>query len=626
MKKILYILIITLYSNFGFGQDYNRWAESAAREQKIPQNQISNFKLTYIANLKKELSKKNIQPKIKVSTDICDDGGFETKDFSTWGWTIVDNRKTGTSITYNSTITGSGSLVTSTIPSTTALSQWEIVSTGFDAIFPTLPTVHSGTKALKLGRSELPSILPNCSAESIEKTINITTSNKELTFWYALVLQDPFKSSNVHNTGEAPAFGVRIKSTSAFNYVPIIPVVGSGTAPIEALNNPFLTSGMPSPYTEAIAMRPWTCGKVDLSSYIGQTITIEFIVNDCSHAGHFGYAYLDDICMGCSGSDLGDASINGISDSCGLSAMISGTYTLPHSSTTTGTLNSLQAYLYQGGVPVAGPVTIPSMYITSGTFNFPITIFGSIPSGSYDIVVKGNFTFSATSFSTLSSSSGFVAGINNDWTRDCPPPANPPNPCCKNTLSMVTPVPVPPSYPYIDGTYAVELYNITAPSSAPITEIRVETTSFEWLDGPEDCKQCQIKTNNLGSLFGGVSIGGVMSGPTLQPYGSGATSSANNSEVVFAFSIPKTLAVGDFIKLTYVLPPDKELSCCHTKAKVCRKISWKDTNCGYCEVYDCSIIDLKPKSTLAPGFPMPSLQMLYLNTRGIFALGHAKGY
>lgn len=227
-----------------------------------------------------------------------------------------------------------------------------------------------------------------------------------------------------------------------------------------------------------------------------------------------------------------------------------------------------------------------------------------------EVISFDNFCFSCTDGSTPTGNSH----------------PTPTNPCCKNTLSMVTPLPVPPSYPYTDGTYAVEQYNITAASSAPITEIKVETTSFEWLDGPEDCKQCQIKTSNLGSLFGGISIGGAMSGPTSQPYGNGTSPNANNNEVVFDFPIPKSLSVGDFIKLTYVLPPDKELSCCHTKAKVCRKISWKDTNCNYCEVFDCSIIDLKAKSTLASGFPMPNLLMLYLNSRGIYSTGHAKGY
>ena len=528
MKKILYIFIIILYSNIVFGQDYNKAAEDAAKELKVSQDNLAKFKAAYISNLKNELNKKVVKPRVQLTTDICDDGGFETKDFSNWGWTMVDNRHSSASaFTYMSTISGIGRIKTSPIATDGLLmicnstarhanSSWEIISSGTDPLIPILPTTHSGNYALKLG--DKPNLLdcadyPWKSAESVQKSITINASNKILKFWYQVVTNDASELAN-HSGMNAAGFGVRVGST----FLPINPVGPTcSNSPILAYSNPCLTSVTVTPASglvlnnTTVSYLPWTCANVDLSAYIGQTITIEFMVFDCIHTGHFAYAYIDDICMGCDGN------------------------TTPQTTTPT-------------------------------------------------------------------------------------------NPCCKNTLSMVTPLPVPPSYPYTDGTYAVEQYNITAPSSAPITEIRVETTSFEWLDGPEDCKQCQIKTSNLGSLFGGISIGGAMSGPTSQPYGNGTSPNANNNEVVFDFPIPKSLSVGDFIKLTYVLPPDKELSCCHTKAKVCRKISWKDTNCNYCEVFDCSIIDLKAKSTLASGFPMPNLLMLYLNSRGIYSTGHAKGY
>lgn len=626
MKKIIILILLSFFTNSIFAQDYNKLAESAAKEQKISPLQIKDFKFNYINNLKKlVLANKNDVFRTNTITDICDDGGFETKDFSNWGWTFIDNRKVGTSIIFNSILTGTGSLLTSPIAGTTALSQWEIVTTGFDDLFPTLPKVHSGKKALKLGRKESLFILPNCSAETIEKTINITTANKELTFWYALVLQDPYLSASKHNPGEAPAFGVRVKTGVTYSYLPILPVVGSGTSPIEALNNPFLISATPAPYTEAIAMRPWTCGRVDLSNYVNQTITIQFIVNDCSHAGHFGYAYLDDICMGCTGSDMGDASIIGISKDCGSDAIVNGSYTLPHSSTTTGTLNFLQAQLYQGGLPFGSPVILLSTYVNTGTktYNFPMSIFGTVPLGNYDIVIMGNFTFSGSTYSTSSPTTGFVSGVNNDWKSECPQSnIN----CCQNTLQMVTPTAVPPSYPFSDGTYGVELYNVTTPTSVPITEIKVNVMSFEWKSDKEDCKQCQIKPANLGSLYGGMKIGGFFVGSTSQPYGIGTGPNANNNEVIFSFPTGRNLAVGDFMRLTYLLPAEKDLSCCQTKAHVCFKISWKDINCGYCEVFTCSDIDLKNPSELRAGFPLPNYLMLYLNSRNLFVTGHAEGF
>lgn len=202
----------------------------------------------------------------------------------------------------------------------------------------------------------------------------------------------------------------------------------------------------------------------------------------------------------------------------------------------------------------------------------------------------------------------------------------PPNPCCKNTLSLSSAATIPPSYPYNEGTYAVEKYNFTTPSNAPITELKVEVISFEWLDEPEDCKQCQIKSPNLGSILGGINIGGLTIPATVQPYGNGLASVSNNNEVVFSFPNGRNINPGDFLRLVYLLPPEKNLTCCQTKAKVCRKITWKDINCGYCEVYDCSTVDLKNKSELPIGFSLPTITTLYLNSRDIFSNGRAAGF
>jgi hypothetical protein len=42
--------------------------------------------------------------------------------------------------------------------------------------------------------------------------------------------------------------------------------------------------------------RPWTTVGLDLSPYMGQTITLEFTTYDCALGGHFGYAYIAASC------------------------------------------------------------------------------------------------------------------------------------------------------------------------------------------------------------------------------------------------------------------------------------------------------------------------------------------
>jgi gliding motility-associated-like protein len=46
-----------------------------------------------------------------------------------------------------------------------------------------------------------------------------------------------------------------------------------------------------------VSWRDWVSVGADLSKYIGQTITIEFMTADCTHGGHFGYAYFVASCQ-----------------------------------------------------------------------------------------------------------------------------------------------------------------------------------------------------------------------------------------------------------------------------------------------------------------------------------------
>ena len=46
-----------------------------------------------------------------------------------------------------------------------------------------------------------------------------------------------------------------------------------------------------------VSWRDWVSVGTDLSKYIGQTITIEFMTADCTHGGHFGYAYFVASCQ-----------------------------------------------------------------------------------------------------------------------------------------------------------------------------------------------------------------------------------------------------------------------------------------------------------------------------------------
>ena len=203
-----------------------------------------------------------------------------------------------------------------------------------------------------------------------------------------------------------------------------------------------------------------------------------------------------------------------------------------------------------------------------------------------------------------------------------------PNPCCNNTFSVVSATVIPPSYPYNGGTYSIEDFNVNVPNNIPLTEIKVNVESFEILSAFKDCIKCDNKPVTLGSLFGISKIGTAPNVLTLttQPYGTGNNVNINNNELIWSSPNGVTLSTTDKISVVYLLPSSNDIPCCATKAKVCIRISWRDTNCNYCEAFTCSTIDLKNPKDLKPGFKLPQLHTLWLNARGIFGSGHANGF
>ena len=119
-------------------------------------------------------------------------------------------------------------------------------------------------------------------AEKLTYSLTISASNSLFIYKYAVVLQDPD-----HSPSEQPRFQIRVLNSAG---VLIDPICGEYT----------VVSGSSIPGFQTcngdIRYKDWTTVGLDLSAYVGQTITIEFATGDCSLGGHFGYAYVDAYC------------------------------------------------------------------------------------------------------------------------------------------------------------------------------------------------------------------------------------------------------------------------------------------------------------------------------------------
>lgn len=119
-------------------------------------------------------------------------------------------------------------------------------------------------------------------AEKLSYVITVSAESALFIYKYAVVLEDPG-----HPADEQPRFQVRVADASG---QPVDPVCGEYTV-VASSNLPgFATCN------GTIIYKDWTTVGLDLSAYIGQTLTIEFITADCKPGAHFGYAYVDAYC------------------------------------------------------------------------------------------------------------------------------------------------------------------------------------------------------------------------------------------------------------------------------------------------------------------------------------------
>lgn len=140
-----------------------------------------------------------------------------------------------------------------------------------------IPTSYpGGVFSAKIGN-----LLGGRRAAKMSRTFTVTAAESYLLYSYAIVLQDPG-----HSQASQPKFVVNIKDANGN-------IVTCGKfeafAGPNAANQGFVACGQ----FGNLQILPWTSGGADLSPFIGQQITIEFIALDCMLGGHGGTAYVD---------------------------------------------------------------------------------------------------------------------------------------------------------------------------------------------------------------------------------------------------------------------------------------------------------------------------------------------
>jgi len=112
-------------------------------------------------------------------------------------------------------------------------------------------------------------------AEGISYTYVVSPATALMVYTYAAVMEDPG-----HTPAEQPRFEIQVRDASN-NIIPCTLYEISAGGGIPGFQN-----------CGSVVWKDWTQVGVDLSGYIGQSVTIEMRTGDCSLSGHYGYGYI----------------------------------------------------------------------------------------------------------------------------------------------------------------------------------------------------------------------------------------------------------------------------------------------------------------------------------------------
>lgn len=224
----------------------------------------------------------------------------------------------------------------------------------------------------------------------LKRTIEVGATQNNITFNYALVLQDPNHVDTVN--------GVVINSNPYYQCRLITPS-GQIININKIVANKSNTAVFKTADQNDVVYTDWICENIDVSQFRGQTVTVEVIIADCGWGGHFGYAYFDNFCgVNCAGPTFGQVTLNPLGISCPLLPVtVSGSFITPAGYV----LDNLQLKAIDYNTLQEVYVSQPSQYTLFGNeFNFKVTGPDLFPNGpasrKFDFYVSASFKLIGT--------------------------------------------------------------------------------------------------------------------------------------------------------------------------------------------------------------------------------------
>jgi gliding motility-associated-like protein len=170
---------------------------------------------------------------------------------------------------------------------------YSVFGTGTNAGPSANPTIQNmyGTNFIRINSN-----LNNYTIAKLSKTFLVSSSNALFQFAFISVF------STGHTCCDAGAFQINLTNATANTVIPCpnftvsapsTQCAQSGTNLPAYFNAP---AGTPATSASSLVYNKWKVSSIDLTAYIGQSITIDIVATDCTASGHYGYVYFDAQC------------------------------------------------------------------------------------------------------------------------------------------------------------------------------------------------------------------------------------------------------------------------------------------------------------------------------------------
>jgi gliding motility-associated-like protein len=238
-----------------------------------------------------------------------------------------------------------------------------------------------------------------------------TNNENYLKFNYKAVLQSVYDDSHTDNQAFVKA---RILNKNGV-------VVNEFCLVGDEKNCIFSKAPSQTSYYVTLYTANWQSGILDISSIPNnEEFTVEFMASRCGLGGHFGYMYVDDICLLHSTENLqGSVELDPLNKVCpSLPISVCGNYTIPNSGGISATVKKITLNVYNSSnVSVYSTSTTSSLDTTNKKFCFTLnaTDFPNSTNADYNVGVQVDYDISGTSCAGTTFNSAIDPDANSGW-------------------------------------------------------------------------------------------------------------------------------------------------------------------------------------------------------------------